>query len=84
MSFEEILIVVCPHCQEPVTIHRKEINCAIFRHAVFKTSFQPIPPHASQVDCERWLEKGEVYGCAKPFRLVKKDDTYVAEVCDYI
>jgi hypothetical protein len=79
-----VLIVVCPHCQEPVMIHRHEINCAIFRHAIFKDNYQQIPPHASQNDCEKWLNKGCVFGCAKPFRLVKQGDTYVAEICDYI
>jgi hypothetical protein len=79
-----VLIIVCPHCQEPVMIHQKDINCAIFRHAVFKDTYQQIPPHASKELCDTWQEKGRVYGCAKPFRLVKQGDNYVAEICEYI
>lgn len=79
-----LLIIVCPHCREPVMIHSREINCAIFRHAVFKDTFQQIPPHASQELCEKWVRKGRIYGCAKPFRLVKQGETYLAEICDYI
>jgi hypothetical protein len=79
-----VLIVVCPHCSEPVMIHQNEIHCAIFRHAVFKDTYQQIPPHSSQDHCEKWFQQGRVFGCAKPFRLVKQGDTYVAEICDYI
>ena len=72
-------VIKCPHCQDPILI--EEINCAIFRHGVFKNTHQPIPPHASKVDCEEWKKKNEIYGCGKPFRL---NSQRIPEICDYI
>jgi hypothetical protein len=70
--------VICPHCGEYAIV--EEINCTIFRHAVYKTNLQPINPHATKEECERLLENGEIYGCAKPF----KYDGKTIEICDYI
>ena len=71
-------IITCPHCGEYAII--AEINCAIFRHGVYKTNMQPINPHASKEECERLLANGEIYGCGKPF----KYDGKTIEICDYI
>lgn len=72
----DYLIIECPHCHESIIIYKNEINCRIFRHAVFKNGEQ-INPHASKEECERL----DVYGCKKPFRLNEKDEP---EICDYI
>ena len=72
------MIVTCPHCQEYV--HIVEINCAIFRHGVFKHNFEQIPPHSSEGECNRWRESNQIYWCGKPFKLVNG----VAIVCEYI
>lgn len=71
-------IVQCPHCNEYVWI--EQLNCRIFRHAVFKTG-SPVHPHSTQSECELFLEKGLVYGCAKPFQIL---DTGEVVKCDYI
>jgi len=78
MSF----FVVCPHCQQSVEI--VEINCAIFRHAVFKESGQQLNPHASKEECDRLFEQGTIYGCGKPFQVISKENAYEAVICDYI
>lgn len=66
----------CPHCNDFVDII--EINCGIFRHGVFKDSFQQIDPHLPKSECERVLPL--IYGCGKPF----KYDGEKLVVCDYI
>jgi hypothetical protein len=75
-------IVQCPHCQEYVEI--LEINCAIFRHAIFKVSGQPIDPHSSKEVCEQYIKEQVILGCGKPFRIIIKEEMLVAEICDYI
>lgn len=82
MSSEQppLILVTCPHCA--AWVHLEEINCGIFRHGVFCATMQPIPPHASKVDCDRWFEQGAIYGCGKPFQwdaALKQ-----AVICDYI
>lgn len=79
------IIVECPHCAVPVIITK--IACGIFRHGTFKSKkkAKQINPHATQAQCEFYVKKDLIYGCAKPFRVVKSDSgNYVAEPCDYI
>jgi len=72
------MLIACPHCKEWIWI--EQLNCRIFRHAAFKNG-QQIPPHATQAECESWVEQGLVYGCAKPFQIL---ETGEAVECDYI
>jgi len=72
------MIVTCPHCNEFVMI--EELNCCIFRHAIYKTTFQQVNPHASKEECERLVQEESVYGCCKPFKIVNNE----AVECDYI
>ena len=74
-----MIIVICPHCNVPVEI--EQINCAIFRHAVYKQNNQQVPPHLPKAQCDQLVEQNLVYGCCKPFRVNHKNE---AEVCDYI
>lgn len=73
-------IYYCPHCKDPVVIKSNDINCGIFRHAVYKGTFEGIPPHSKKEDCDRLISQGLVYGCGKPFRISKNDTV----ICDYI
>ena len=75
-----MLQVICPHCGGTVIIDPKELNCAIFRHGVFKNNHKQIPPHASKEECDRYVEKGEIYGCGKPFKV----EDGKAIICDYV
>ena len=76
----ECLLVTCPHCGGDVLIYKKELNCCIFRHGIFKHNGEQIPPHSSKEDCERWKEEDMIYGCGKPFQI--QDDK--VKICDYI
>ena len=74
------VVFECPHCNESIVVQRNEINCAIFRHAIFRDTLEPIDPHASKQTCDALVRDEKVYGCGKPFRLVND----VPEVCDYV
>lgn len=73
-----------PYCQNLFVVNTKEINCAIFRHAVFKSNMQPINPHESKENCDKLVAEGLVFGCAKPFKIIITDEKYLVEICDYI
>lgn len=86
---ETIILTPCPHCFEEILVYPNEVNCGIFRHAVFISEGgapgEPIPPHSSKEVCERLVEEGKVYGCGKPFRLLHQEDgKMIAEICDWI
>ena len=77
----DYIVVDCPHCKDSIIIYKNEINCRIFRHAVYKNSGQPVPPHLSKEECDRLFSTNEIYGCCKPFKLNEND---VPEICGYI
>ena len=74
--------VSCPHCFEFILI--SEINCAIFRHAIYKHNGLQIDPHSSKEICDDLKKKDLIYGCGKPFKLILKENEYICEICDYI
>ena len=77
------IIVQCPHCDDFISI--LELNCQIFRHAVLISNGEQINPHASKKECDSLIERRLVYGCAKPFRIVKMNNgAFVTEPCNYI
>lgn len=78
----ENLIVKCPHCHEDVLI--EQINCAIFRHGVFKENMMQIPPHLPKNICDELYKKNLIFGCGKPFQLFQINNQYEAKICDYI
>ncbi len=80
----ETILVSCPYCNGPIIIGKNELNCCIFRHAVYKRDMTPIHPHMTKDQCERLLKDGLIWGCARPFRILRNNDQYIAEICDYI
>lgn len=76
------LIIQCPHCKSDIEI--VQVNCGIFRHGMFKNTFQQIPPHSSKEDCDKFVELSQIYGCGKPFSLILRNGNYIAEECEYI
>jgi hypothetical protein len=66
----------CPTCG--IGIEIEAVGCAIFRCGVYKATGVQIDPHMPKEQCE--AIKGEIYGCASPFKLV--DGTLVK--CGYI
>ena len=79
------LILKCPHCNSIIIVNPKDINCAIFRHAILKDTGQQIDPHSKKDVCDELVKTNKVFGCAKPFKLVRIDSmNYIAEKCEYI
>jgi len=76
------LIITCPHCNDPILID--QLNCKIFRHAIFKNCGNQINPHASKLECDNYITNELIYGCGKPFIIIESDNKYKAEICDYI
>jgi hypothetical protein len=82
-TLKEDLVAACPHCGEAVLI--SQINCQIFRHGAYKANNEQIPPHTSKVECDRLAEGGLIYGCGKPFRVVKNEQNEnIVVKCEYI
>jgi len=79
----ESFIITCPQCNEPVLIEK--VNCSIFRHGVLIENGAQIDPHASVELCTYYITNNRIYGCGKPFKLVKNEEgKFVAIVCEYI
>jgi hypothetical protein len=77
------IIIQCPHCNMWVII--EQLNCGIFRHGQYISNWNFVEPHMPKAQCERLLQENKVFGCMKPFRIIKtKDDEWNAEICDYI
>lgn len=75
-------IVICPHCKDYVLIDK--INCAIFRHGIFKQNGKQINSHTSKDLCDIYIKNNLIYGCGKPFKIIMVNDTFDTEICDYI
>jgi hypothetical protein len=73
-----MLELQCPHCNGMVII--EQLNCAIFRHGVFKNTGKQIPPHASKEECDNWVKNNDIYGCGKPFQVIENKPV----ICEYI
>jgi len=73
---------LCPHedCGLLIEVPKNEINCKIFRHAVYKDNLKPIHPHSDKITCEGLKNSNKVFGCGKPFIF----DGEKVEKCDYI
>lgn len=75
----------CPHCEQVVSVRVAEINCAIFRHGTYKDSLKPIDPHLCKDECDRLFASELIYGCGKPFQLVRAEAAgYTVHICGYI
>ena len=81
---DDYIIISCPHCNHSILIYKQEINCRIFRHAVYKHNFQQIHPHSPKDVCDNLVKNNAIYGCGKPFRITNVDDKWIIEICDYI
>ena len=77
-----MLFLPCPHCEELIEI--EQINCGIFRHAIYKSNLQQVHPHLPKNQCDELVYHDQVYGCCKPFKIVKQRNDYVLVKCDYI
>lgn len=78
-----MISVTCPHCEGEIIVAEKEVNCKIFRHGVLKNKGKQVNPHAPKAECDRLVAEKRVFGCCKPFELIKKEDKWVAVKCEY-
>tara|TARA_Y100000590_G_C15716437_1_gene1012068 strand:- start:99 stop:356 length:258 start_codon:yes stop_codon:yes gene_type:complete len=83
---ENQIIVKCPHCNLYIIIKKKDYNCKIFRHGVYKNNLEKhIHPHLSKEECDKLKYEDKIYGCGKPFMLIDNStDSPSAIKCDYI
>ena len=81
---DEFIYVSCPHCHAMIQIKHNEMNCKIFRHGIYKSSSKQIDPHLCEEECKRLVFENVIYGCGKPFQLIKQSHTYEAISCAYI
>ena len=80
----EYIVIQCPHCKDSVLIYLKELNCHIFRHGIYKNNLKQIDPHLNKEKCDNLYKNNLIYGCGKPFKIIKKNEEYLSEICDYI
>ena len=83
-SSSDYIIVSCPHCNEYIFTYMGEFNCKIFRHGVFKKNNKQIDPHLCKIICDKLKKLDLIYGCGKPYKLIKKDNVWKTEICGYI
>jgi hypothetical protein len=63
---------MCPHCKLWTEVLQRELNCKIFRHAVYEKDLQPINPHASEEEVK--AIRSQIIGCGGPHRLFQSHD----------
>ena len=68
-DIENEIIVFCPHCQDPIVIEK--LNCCIFRHGTLISSGKQIGPHSPKELCDFYVLRNKIYGCGKPFQIVR-------------
>ena len=74
--------VIFPHCKDIVIV--EQINCAIFRHGILKTDYSQIHQHLPKFKCDELTMGNMIYGCGKPFKIIKQNNKFIAIICDYI
>ena len=74
----------CPHCDGLVQVRKEDIACAIFRHAVYKSTGEQLNPHAPREVCDRLILLKLINGCGKPFKFVRKGGESFVQKCEYV
>jgi hypothetical protein len=80
---EDFYFFNCPNCQDEIIVQKNELNCKIFRHAIYKHNFEQVDPHLNFESCEQLKKSNLVYGCCKPFEIIYKDNKLMAVTCEY-
>jgi len=86
----DYIIFKCPHCSLYIEVNKTQVNCGIFRHAIYKQTHANVNPHLSKDQCDLLVMRNEVYGCCKPFQLIRQGQTgsdgnnFIVSICDYI
>jgi len=79
----EYIIISCPHCNDQIQIYLKEIKCAIYRHGVYKSNYKQIDSHLNEENCNNLIENDLIYGCGKPYQLIKVINEWKVISCEY-
>ena len=48
MNEDDSILIICPHCEMLMSLIKNQINCAIYRHGIYKETFQQMDPHTSK------------------------------------
>jgi hypothetical protein len=80
---EDFYIFNCPHCEDEIIVKKNELNCKIFRHAIYTHNYEQVNPHLSKNECEKLINEQKVYGCCKPFEIINKNNKFYATICEY-
>ena len=83
MINSDFYFFICPHCKDDIIVNKRELNCKIFRHGVFKSNYTQVNPHATFEECKRLIETDQILGCGKPFEVIEKNGKLTAIICDY-
>jgi hypothetical protein len=73
----------CPYCEQEIIVDKKDLNCCIFRHAIYKHNYQQVDPHLTEYECKKLIEKNSVYGCCKPFEIINRNSKLYCVKCAY-
>ena len=82
MIEQDVPILECPHCGDYVLIEK--LNCGIFRHGTIKKTGKQVEPHADKKLCDFYINNQLIYGCGKPFQIIKNDTKFIIQICEYI
>jgi hypothetical protein len=77
----EEFVTTCPHCFDNIII--KKINCGIFIHGVVIKTGKQINPHSSKSQCDKYIKKKNIYGCGKPYKIIKEENKYKTIIVEY-
>ena len=84
MDKKDTIVLLCPHCD--LMIEVLQVNCGIFRHGIYRRTHKQIPPHLDKSQCDRLKRENLIWGCGKPFQVIKKENAngWQAVGCPYI
>ena len=78
----DMLVFNCVWCGNIITVVLKDLNCKIFRHAIYKNNYEQVNPHMSESECNR-LVISDSDMCCKPFEIIEIDNKYYVKKCEY-
>lgn len=79
----EFYIFQCPNCDDEIVVNKSELNCRIFRHAIYKHNYEQVNPHLPKELCDNLIIEDKVYGCCKPFEVVENEGVLYVKICEY-
>ena len=81
---EDFYFFSCPNCDNEIIVNKNELNCRIFRHAVYKDNYKQVEPHLSKYFCDKLIEEDKVIGCCKPIEIIDDNKgNLIAIICEY-